>query len=275
VNTLSVSIVSHFSDRAALARTLGSLARAVDRARTTRALSDVQVTLIDNSLSPAESVALRALLNVEVASLLNAKLVTALENRGYGAANNLAIRETRCDFHLVLNPDVELEPDCLIQCVEAMRARPDVVLITPRASNGDGRSQHVAKAMPGVLTLLGRALPRLPAALRDKLGNARYELRETLREEAVQGKFLAGGCFMFCRTEALRAVDGFDEAFFMYFEDFDLSLRLAQRGAVLYEPAARIHHEGGHAAGKGVRHIAWFARSAARFMQRHGWRWVS
>jgi GT2 family glycosyltransferase len=59
----------------------------------------------------------------------------------------------------------------------------------------------------------------------------------------------------------------------MYFEDFDLSLRLAKEAGIAYEPAARIVHHGGGAARKGLRHVLWFVASAFRFFSRHGWRW--
>jgi hypothetical protein len=77
---------------------------------------------------------------------------------------------------------------------------------------------------------------------------------------------------MVMRTAALRRVRGFDPAFFMYFEDYDLSVRLASEGTVAYEPAVRIVHHGGEAARKGGRHVLWFIASARRFFSRHGWR---
>ena len=85
---------------------------------------------------------------------------------------------------------------------------------------------------------------------------------------------LASGCFMLLRAHSLATVGGFDERYFLYFEDFDLSLRLAQLGEVQYLPEMQIIHHGGYAARKGWRHIAMFLRSGIRFFQDHGWRWV-
>jgi GT2 family glycosyltransferase len=65
-------------------------------------------------------------------------------------------------------------------------------------------------------------------------------------------------------------VGGFDPGFFLYFEDFDLTLRLSKVTTVAYCPRVRIVHHGGRAAAKGLRHIAWFVRSARRFFARHG-----
>ena len=83
---------------------------------------------------------------------------------------------------------------------------------------------------------------------------------------------IASGCFLLCRGRALDAVKGFDPGYFLYFEDFDLTLRLSKVTTVAYCPQVRIVHHGGEAASKGLRHIAWFARSARRFFSSHGWR---
>ena len=78
---------------------------------------------------------------------------------------------------------------------------------------------------------------------------------------------------MLIRGAALRAVGGFDERYFLYFEDFDLSLRLAGQGAVEYLPAMVVRHYGGGSAAKGWRHRWLFLRSGVRFFSDHGWRW--
>jgi GT2 family glycosyltransferase len=79
---------------------------------------------------------------------------------------------------------------------------------------------------------------------------------------------------MLAPTPALRAVGGFDERYFLYFEDFDLSLRLGEHGRLVFEPAMRIVHHGGYAARKGLRHVRYFLRSGIRFFNDHGWRWI-
>jgi hypothetical protein len=85
---------------------------------------------------------------------------------------------------------------------------------------------------------------------------------------------IASGCFMLCRTEALVAVGGFAPEFFLYFEDFDLSVRMNRVARIAYVPKVRIVHAGGDAAGKGWTHQRLFVRSAWVFFRRHGWRLV-
>ena len=79
---------------------------------------------------------------------------------------------------------------------------------------------------------------------------------------------------MLCRSDALQAVGGFDQRYFLHFEDLDLSLRMHAKGRVVSDPGVTLIHHGGHSAKKGLHHILLFARSAFRFFNTHGWRWL-
>lgn len=89
-----------------------------------------------------------------------------------------------------------------------------------------------------------------------------YELRDRLGPETktpVGGIPIASGCFMLMKADVARTAGGFGSTYFLYFEDFDLSLRLAQHGDIVYLPAMRIRHAGGGAGRKGWRHLVMFA----------------
>jgi GT2 family glycosyltransferase len=77
---------------------------------------------------------------------------------------------------------------------------------------------------------------------------------------------------MIVRTALFRRLGGFDPRFFMYFEDYDLSLRVGREAKIAFVPASRIVHHGGKASRKGPRHVSWFLRSAWRFFATHGWK---
>jgi GT2 family glycosyltransferase len=79
---------------------------------------------------------------------------------------------------------------------------------------------------------------------------------------------------MFVRRKAIDATGGFDPRFFLYFEDFDWSVRLNRVVRTAYVPSVQVIHHGGGAARKGLRHIGYFLRSGARFFNKHGWKWV-
>ena len=270
--TLTVSIVAYLSDLDELARNLDALQAAADEARAASLLSSMRVAIVDNGPAGPAREALRDLVVARDGRTATAyELIEAVANAGYGAANNIVILASTGDLHLVMNPDVFLARDALVAGLRHLRFHPAAALLTPAATTPGGDRQFLAKSHPGVLTLLARAL-HLPAALKDLAGDARYELRDEQLSGNFSGRFLASGCFMLCRTQALQAVGGFDPGYFMYFEDFDLSARLVAQGEMTYCADARIVHGGGNASAKGLRHITWFVASMCRFFNRHGWR---
>jgi GT2 family glycosyltransferase len=102
---------------------------------------------------------------------------------------------------------------------------------------------------------------------------ARYEMQDMDPDVAMNDVPIASGCFMLVRRAAWRGVGGFEPTYFLYFEDFDLSVRIRTIGRIAYVPSMRIVHHGGGAAGKGWRHVGLFVRAARLFFNRHGWRW--
>jgi GT2 family glycosyltransferase len=195
-------------------------------------------------------------------------------NIGYGRANNLVLLASQADFHLVINPDVALELGAIHEALAFMAANPRVVILAPDARDSSGEQLYLCKRYPTLLALVLRGFA--PAVVRDlfKSRLERYEMRDLPRDRPSTAVPLLSGSFMFCRRAPVAAIGGFSDAFFLYFEDYDLSLRAAQHGELAWVPAVRITHWGGHAAGKGWRHRRLFAASAVKFFNRHGWKWA-
>jgi GT2 family glycosyltransferase len=101
-----------------------------------------------------------------------------------------------------------------------------------------------------------------------------FEMRDCCAGTEEVDVLLASGCCMLVRAETIKAIEGFDERYFLYFEDFDLSLRIAGLGRVVYFPPMKIVHHGGYAASKGFMHVKLFMQSGIRFFNNHGWRWI-
>ena len=79
---------------------------------------------------------------------------------------------------------------------------------------------------------------------------------QELPEDKITGNIqLISGCFMLSDTQALKEIKGFNKNYFLYFEDFDLSLRIATLGKIVYAPNVRITHDGGKTATKGLSHV--------------------
>ena len=272
---LSVSIVLHNSSLALLRRVLDSLLRSAQVAEKAAGLGGVSVVIVDNASDPEY----RACLARELASrphsdFFRVRYSPQPHNRGFGAGHNGVMGTLASDFHLVLNPDAELEADTLRVGLSAMVADDSIALLSPRVCGSDGGQEFLCKRHPSALVLLLRGFaPRFIRRLfRKRLDN--YEMRDLCGGERQADVEIASGCFMLIRTAALRAVGGFDDDYFLYFEDFDLSLRLAGQGRLVFDPAMRIVHHGGYAASKGLRHVKYFITSGVRFFNRHGWRWI-
>lgn len=269
---LSVSIVTHFPDIAVLEDVIAALGRAVSPAGRPDPRIDAELVVVDNSVNAAVASDLRRLLDRY--DKLKPHLVIEPRNLGFGTGHNRAIGKLTSDFHLVLNPDAVMAPDAVQHALAYLEANPHVGLVVPRVSGSDGAQVFLCKRYPSLLDLLLRGFA--PMALR-KLFRRRlehYEMRDITRDEAVRGIPIASGCFMFFRTDLLQRLGGFDSRFFMYFEDFDLCMRLHAQADIAYVPAVRIVHTGGNASRKGFAHIRMFSVSAIRLFLRWGWKWI-
>ena len=236
---------------------------------------NIPVYLIDNSepsellLADFEDYQRRAgQLGVEL------RLIHGHGNIGYGAAHNLIINNLDTGFHLMLNPDVVLNKQFLAAGINYLIEHDDVAVAVPMASHENGERQFLCKRYPSVLTLFVRGF--LPGNLHKLFTNrlASYEMRDLHDDQTNKDIPIGSGCCMLSRSSVLAAVHGFDERYFLYFEDFDLSLRIRQQGRIAYLPTMKIIHGGGYAARKGFSHVRMFVRSAILFFSIHGWRWL-
>ena len=271
-STLSTSVVVFHPDVAELVETLESLAQAVRRAREAGLLAAAHVFLIDNgSPDPAALEGVLARL-ATAAPALDVSLIRGHGNVGYGRGHNLGLRRAESDYHLILNPDVRLDPEALVEGLRFLGRERSVALVAPEVRGPDGERQYLCRRYPDLLTLVLRGFA--PARVRERFSRrlARYEMHDILGDRVVENIPIASGCFMLARTAALRAIGGFSEDYFLYFEDYDLSLRLRRQFSIAYVPGVRIVHLGGGAARKGALHVRLFLESAWRFFRTHGWK---
>ena len=269
----SATIVTFLPDAALLERALRSLAAAIANARAAGRISEAVVHVVDNGPAQSRGVVERAAraLPTDAARM---EFAHGQGNIGYGRANNLVLPTLSSDYHLIMNPDVELEPGAIAAAVAALDADPQVGAVAPSVRGSNGERQYLCKRYPSLWVLFLRGLA--PEFLRRRFTRALddYEMRDLEPERTYSPVPLASGCFLLVRTPLFSRLGGFDPRFFMYFEDYDLSLRLGAEAKVAYVPQARIVHHGGGASRKGLRHVAWFVRSALRFFHIHGWKFA-
>ncbi len=199
----------------------------------------------------------------EVAERHGATLLTPGRNLGYGAAANLGARRGSHDgaqadappWLVVANPDVVWHPGALDTLLAAAE-RTGAGAVGPRLLNTDGTTYPSARALPSLTHGIGHAL-----LARVWPGNpwSRAYRRDDDDAERTTG-WLSGACLLL-RQEAFVQVGGFDEAYFMFFEDTDLGDRLGRAGwASVYVPTAHVTHVGG---------TSWRARPAPMIRAHH------
>ena len=271
--SLSISVVCYNSGEQELHTLIASLLGSLRVLKSSMQLSSVVMSLVDNSENHNLKLEHFGRHAEELESLgVELKLIQGQGNVGYGSAHNLVIRQSDADYHLILNPDVVVKDDCLSVGIAYLETNEDVALASPYAENTLGQKQYLCKRYPSIFTFLVRGF--VPSVLRGIFHKrlAVFEMRDLSEAAPADDVTIASGCFMLCRTDKLNAIHGFDGNYFLYFEDFDLSLRLARVGKIAYVPKMKIRHDGGHSASKGWQHIKMFVRSGTRFFNTHGWR---
>ena len=270
--SLSISVVCYNSPPDEVKQLLESLLNAILYLGQSQPLSVTPIYLVDNSDQTPLSLDIFADFEGQCTELkVDIRHLQGQGNVGYGRAHNLVIEKLDSDYHLILNPDVVLEEAALSEAINSLEDKPGRVLLSPSAKNNLGEKQYLCKRYPSVFILGVRGF--FPIFLRRLFRKRldRYEMQELDENEISENISLVSGCFMFVRTKALKEVGGFDEHYFLYFEDFDLSIRIGKLGKVVYAPRVRIVHHGGNAAGKGFHHLKMFIQSGIRFFNKHGW----
>lgn len=221
----------------------------------------VYVTIIDNS--PTDDLS-------DAVSDFKIDYIHNPSNPGYGAAHNIAMRnslERGFQYHLVLNADVYFEKDTLEIISSYMTNNPSVGQIMPRILNTDGSIQRVCKLLPSPFDLLLRRFVPAFLYLRRR---RQFELWDSGYDKIMFVPYLSG-CFMFFRCSVLKDVGVFDERFFMYPEDIDLTRRVAMRHDTLFFPLATATHEHGAASQKSLRMFFIHAYNIVKYFNKWGW----
>ena len=196
----------------------------------------------------------------------NVRVFPQEDNLGFSTANNLAARKAKGEQLLLLNADAWLEAGALDLLAKHLAERPRVALVAPRLCYPDGRLQFSWSPARGIL---GEALQKMRNPF-EAWRLAHGSLARTVARMAGRPWFTAA-CVLI-RADAWRSVGGFDESFFMYFEDVDLCVRLEEIGwRLAHEPKALAWHAGGVASRKVDQEL--YRPSQLRYYQLHRPAW--
>jgi GT2 family glycosyltransferase len=194
------------------------------------------------------------------------------KNEGFGFGHNYNLLSAPEEYFLVFNPDIILEKEDVQNMIEYLDKDKTITLIVPKVLNSDGSTQHLVRNR---VTVFDYAIRYIPFTFVKKLFSKRlesYECRNLPDNQLVDIR-IGSGCFMLIRGAEFKLVNGFDERYFMYFEDYDLCLELKKRGKrIVYTPFSSVIHYYERGAHKNSNLFKIFLKSMGKFFNKWGWK---
>lgn len=211
--------------------------RAVETIEKYTSISDKKIYIIDNSCrndSDNEKEKFRWLLDC----FDDIKYIDTKQNQGFGAGHNRIILELDSKYHAIVNPDIILKEDSFKSLIRFLKGNPECGMVIPRIVSIDGLLQESYRIEPTFSEMFTRFFLRRFCKEKIQKGN----LRQEDYSKPFQVPF-AQGCFLVIRTELFKELNGFDERFFLYLEDADLSRRVNEVSKVMYCPETEVIHK--------------------------------
>jgi GT2 family glycosyltransferase len=195
------------------------------------------------------------------------------ENKGFGFGHNYNLLNSSEKYFLVFNPDIILVREDLLKMIEIMELNETISLLVPKILNDDGTTQHL---MRDRVSVFDYALRFIPFQFVKKMFAKRlaiYELRDTPNDRDVDIR-IGSGCLMLLRGLDFKEVGGFDDRYFMYFEDYDLCIELKKRNKrIVYTPFSKAVHYYERGAHKSPQLFKIFMKSMYKYFNKWGWKW--
>lgn len=194
------------------------------------------------------------------------ELICLKQNLGFGGGHNAVLSRLDSRYHFVLNPDVLVDSPVFTQMTEWMEAHPQVVMATPQLYFPDGRIQHLPRRKPNFMGLLARQLPQGgPLERFDR--HYTMQDRDLTRPQEIQ---FCTGSFFCIRTQVYRKMGGFDQGYFMYVEDADITQKAMKYGKVFLLPQFRATHAWHRNTMRDASHFRMQLKSMFRYWRKWG-----
>lgn len=167
------------------------------------------------------------------------EIIRNTENTGFGTGHNAVIPLLSSKYHFVINPDIILHNDVVTEMTRFLDENEDIGLLAPKICFPDGRMQVLGKRDPKIKYLFA-------SRLRNEEKPGRLLREYAMLDEDYTKPFdieNASGCFFMIRTELFRKIGGFDEGYFLYFEDSDITRTVRKYARVVFDPSVVVYHE--------------------------------
>jgi GT2 family glycosyltransferase len=174
----------------------------------------------------------------------------------------------KAPYSLVMNTDIRYSPETVTYLIGFLEANPRAGMLAPKILYPDGTLQHVCRLLPTPANLILRRF--LPGISWTKRADARYELRSWKHDHVANIPYFQGS-FMLMRTELCTKLGGFDERFFLYGEDIDLTRRMHEVAETLYVPQVSITHEYRRYSNRSLLGTWYGIQNNVRYFNKWGW----
>ena len=181
----------------------------------------------------------------------------------------MVLPELDSDYHFILNPDIQLTADTLSDLADWMDQHPDVVMARPALVFPDGRPQQLPLRRCNVRAMVYRQLPCLKFWAKY---NERYLMADRDLTQPTEIEFCTGS-FSAVDTAVFKEISGFDEGYFMYVEDADLTQKMRTKGKAYLVPQYTAIHAWHRAAHRSLKPFLWQLRSLLRYFSKWGFAW--
>ena len=190
---------------------------------------------------------------------------------GYGENHNMNLRKAKGRYFVIMNADMIVEPDIFATLRDFMDQHPDIGVASPKILNPDRTIQGLNKRYPTLLDLFLRGFLPKPFQPLFQQRMDYYEMRDVGYDYNYDDSFLSGS-FLFCKTDLLKSLGGFDESFFLYFEDVDLCRRVQRTHRTAYCHETSVIHFWRRSSHKSLKWKKVFLKSAVRYFARWGYK---
>jgi GT2 family glycosyltransferase len=193
------------------------------------------------------------------------------KNLGFGAAHNIAFNlayKLNSTYHIIVNPDISFKDNVIPELAKKMDIDNGIGVLMPKIVYPTGGNQYLCKLLPEPKDLIFRRFVRNEKVL-EKM-KIKYELRFFSYNEEAEIPVLSG-CFMMIRTSLLKQIKGFDERFFMYLEDVDLTRRIGELSKTVYYPNVEVIHTYEKGSYKNKKLFGYHVKSAIMYFNKWGW----
>lgn len=192
-------------------------------------------------------------------------------NPGFGSAHNMAIEQSinsGSSYHFIINPDIHFEGDVISTMVQYMQNDDSIGMMMPQILNEDGTVQNLPKLLPTPLSIFWRKIKK-PTMVYEKFIN-KYELR-LVPHNMIYNVPILSGCFTLLNVKAIQEIGAYDDDYFMYFEDWDLSRRMHAKYKTLYFPLVSVYHGYEGEANRSFKLFKIYISSAHTYFKKWGW----